>query len=101
MRQSRSPTRQRRTRDELASLLEDALSAAAGWTVPPPDIQALDATAGEVNWTVDTGRMDESMRAAVRNLQARYELDRPRPPGSFRLFSGGGGPWRRGRQLLA
>ncbi len=100
MRESRPPARQRRTRDELALLLEDALSAAAGWTVPPPDIQAMEALAGGANWTVDMVRMDEAMRAAVRNLQSRYELDQPRPPGDTRRFSGAGWPWSRSRHLL-
>ncbi len=93
------PVRQGRTMDELAALLEDALSACAGWTVPPPDILPVDSAPGAANWTVDIRRMDDDMRAAVRNLQARYELSTTRS-GPRRLSLGLALAWRRGRHLL-
>ncbi len=96
----RPPIRQGRTIDELALLLEDALSAAAGWTVPPPTIQPVEAPSGGANWTVDTRQMDEGMRAAVRNLQARYEIADNRPPARRRFSLSSAMAWRRGRHLL-
>jgi hypothetical protein len=94
------PVRQGRTVDELAALLEDALSAAAGWTVPPPDIVPLEGASGAPNWTVDTRRMDDGMRAAVRNLQSRYELKAPGGPGKRRFSFRSALAWQRGRYLL-
>ncbi len=62
------------TLDQLALLLEDALSAATGWTVVPPQIQVLHRADGRANWLVDTQPMDDAMRAVVARMQQRYRV---------------------------
>jgi len=62
------------TQEQLAVLLEDALSAAAGWTVVPPQIQLLRDGAGSTDWTVDTSQMDDAMRSVAFRMQQRYRV---------------------------
>jgi hypothetical protein len=58
----------------LSVLLEDALSAAAGRTVIPPDIYPVAATLGGPNWAVDVRLLDGRMLDAFTMLQDRCEL---------------------------
>jgi hypothetical protein len=60
------------TREHLAMLLEDALSAATGWTVAPPRIQLLHGGPARGNWAVDLDRMDDGLRSVVARMQQRY-----------------------------
>ncbi|MEH3087424.1 MAG: hypothetical protein PGN26_13030 [Xylophilus ampelinus] len=59
---------------QLVVLLEDALSAAAGWTVVPPQVQLSPARAGVAAWTVDCAGMDEALQAVVARMQQRYRV---------------------------
>jgi hypothetical protein len=61
---------------QLQRFLQDALSAAVGWTVIPPETRCIGpAGSGGVNWTLDTRHMDDSMRALVAWFQSRYDVD--------------------------
>lgn len=92
--------RQGCSQDELALLLQDALSAAVGWTVPPPEIFSVPATLGGANWGVDVSQLDDRLLAVVRRFQGRYELKPKLEKHSTRHFlKNVVRLWRRGKRL--
>ncbi|MEH3086882.1 MAG: hypothetical protein PGN26_10190 [Xylophilus ampelinus] len=58
--------------ERLAGLIEDSLSACAGWTVPCPAIQLGTLPNAQENWFVDLDGLDPMMVRAIESLQRRF-----------------------------
>ncbi len=74
--------------ERLAALIEDSLSACAGWTVPCPAIHLETLPHAKENWYVDLDGLDPMMVRAIESLQRRFGVKAsgaaPREPGPFR-----------------
>jgi hypothetical protein len=62
---------------QLAALIEDSLSACAGWTVPSPTIYLRTNGVARDNWYIELNGLDHSMVQAIASLQNRFNVKIP------------------------